>query len=75
MIFTLKSKSDIYNLVSHLSSLNYDLPKIVDVRDYKPKRSTAQNRLLWAYHHKVSAWSSLIFGKHFTSEQIHTEKS
>ena len=50
------------------------LPKLVgayEIKPYKPRRSNAQNNLLWKWHSEVAAEFSAYTGKHWTADQIH----
>jgi len=42
-----------------------------EVKPYKPRRSSAQNSLLWKWHSDVAAEFSAFTGKHWTAEHVH----
>ena len=47
------------------------LEGIYTLAPYKPRRSNAQNNLLWKWHSEVAAEFSVFTGKHWTPEHVH----
>jgi len=63
-----------YVLPKDLTSCINCLQKLVgayEINPYKPRRSSAQNRLLWKWHGEVAAEFSVFTGKHWTPEIVH----
>lgn len=63
-----------YDFPKDLTSCINCLQKLVgayELKPYKPKRSDAQNRLLWLWHAQVAAEFSVFTGKHWKPEAVH----
>ena len=42
-----------------------------EIKPHKPRRTSAQNRLLWKWHREVAAEFSVFTGKYWTDDHVH----